>query len=223
MSTMTSPSPQLKPVDDHLTGHEYDGISEYDNPTPGWWHVIFLMSIIFAAVYALFWHTSSLAWTEQEAWQSNQLAEYQRLFADVGDLKGDEGDILKMMGNQKLLSVAEATFQGTCSSCHAKDGGGLVGPNLCDDLYKNVKTLPDIFNVITNGAGNGAMPSWRGNYSQNERVLLAAYVANLRGTKPASPKPVTKEEAAIYVAIPPWPARPVQPAGTTPAEPASKN
>jgi hypothetical protein len=32
------------------------------------------------------------------------------------------------------------------------------------------------------------MPPWNARLSQNERVLLAAYVMNLRGTKPAAPR-----------------------------------
>ncbi len=219
-----SPSPDGAPApeqipDDHLTGHEYDGISEFDNPTPGWWHMIFFATIMFSGVYALFWHASPLSWTVEEDWQANQLAYYQQVFAGVGELKPTEEDILRMMGDKKLLPIAESSFRATCSSCHAADGGGLVGPNLCDDLYKNIKTLPDLYNVITNGAGNGAMPAWRSNFSQNERVLLAAYVATLRGTKPSAPKPLTKVEEPLYRPIDPWP--PI-PASAAPTEPTTK-
>jgi len=46
-----------------------------------------------------------------------------------------------------------------CKSCHAADGSGLVGPNLTDDHYKNVKQLIDVARVIENGAANGSMPA----------------------------------------------------------------
>ncbi|MFN7337509.1 MAG: cbb3-type cytochrome c oxidase N-terminal domain-containing protein, partial [bacterium] len=29
-----------------ILDHEYDGIREFDNPTPGWWHAIFFASVI---------------------------------------------------------------------------------------------------------------------------------------------------------------------------------
>ena len=32
--------------DDPLTGHDYDGIQEYDNPLPGWWKWLFIASIL---------------------------------------------------------------------------------------------------------------------------------------------------------------------------------
>jgi cytochrome c oxidase cbb3-type subunit 3 len=65
-------------------------------------------------------------------------------------------------------------------------------------MWKNVKVLGDVFNVITNGANNGAMPAWGNRLSQNERVILAAYVATLR----EHPVP---GRAAEGVEVPPWP------------------
>ena len=44
--------PTLK--DDGTTGHTYDGIQEYDKPLPKWWVVIFIGSIIWGAVYWVF-------------------------------------------------------------------------------------------------------------------------------------------------------------------------
>ena len=41
-----------QPQNDPLLDHEYDGIREYDNPMPGWWKAIFIISIIFAISYA---------------------------------------------------------------------------------------------------------------------------------------------------------------------------
>ena len=108
------------------------------------------------------------------------------------------GRVFKLMGDEKLMSVAAGMFAGNCASCHARDGGGINGVNLTDNFYKNVKVMTDIYGVITNGANAGAMPA-QAAYSKNERLLLAAYVASLRGTKPAAPKALEGSE------IPAWP------------------
>ena len=48
--------------DDHnLTDHEYDGIREYDNPCPTWWHMIFFGTAVFSVLYFVFFHLGSRA------------------------------------------------------------------------------------------------------------------------------------------------------------------
>lgn len=187
------------PIQDPLTSHEYDGIREYDNPTPGWWHWIFAGSVVFSVFYVLFWHGSVFGWSVEEAWEADQRAEFQRIFGEVGELGHDRASILAQMENPKFMAIAKATFIGNCAACHARDGGGDIGVNLTDDSYKNVETVEDLFRVITDGANSGAMPSWQNRLSNNERVILASYVAALRGTTPASAKPA---EGKV---IPPWP------------------
>ena len=44
---------------DELLDHEYDGIQEYDNPCPGWWHAIFWLTVLFSAAYFLFFQVGS--------------------------------------------------------------------------------------------------------------------------------------------------------------------
>ncbi len=174
MSTPTQRGPQV-------LDHEYDGIREFDNPVPGWWHAIFLGSVVFAVFYITFWHFSPLAWTVQEAWSEEQLVENRRIFGAYGELEPNEATILKMMGDQKMLDVAKGIFVGNCASCHRADGSGDVGVNLTDESFKNVKTLPDVFVTISKGANLGAMPAWEQRLSKNERVIVAAFVASLRG------------------------------------------
>ncbi len=186
-------------LDPRLMEHEYDGIREYDNPTPGWWHVIFAVSILFAVFYYAFWEFSPMAPSIHQAWNSMQVAEYKRIFGQVGVLKPDEPTLLRLMGDAQLMPVAKGIFEGNCAACHAKDGGGINGVNLTDENYKNIKKIEDLYTTITNGANAGAMPSWQNRLQDNERVIVAAYVATLRGTKPAVPK------APEGDVIPPWP------------------
>lgn len=187
----------------HLMDHEYDGIQEFDNPTPGWWHIIFLGSCVFAAFYFFWYHASPLSVSVEKAWQQQQVAEYKRIFGSLGELSADPETLQKMRGDSKLMAVAQGIFESNCAACHARDGGGINGFNLTDDKYKNVKTLADIFKTITAGANNGAMPSWSAKLTQNERVLVAAYAANLRGTTPSRPRAPDPAEQTID----PWPAR----------------
>mgnify|MGYP000875866167 CR=1 FL=1 len=194
MSDEISSAPQ-----DPLTSHEYDGIREYDNPTPGWWHAIFAGTVIFSFLYVIFWHVSVFGWSIHDRWKEAELAEFARIFGSVGQLKPDEGTFLESMQNPQFMAIARATYLGNCTACHGRDGEGLVGVNLCDDAYKNVKKIEDIFTVINEGAKSGAMPAWKSRFSENERIILAAYVASLRGTKPANPKQAEGE------VIPPWP------------------
>ncbi|MDP5052585.1 MAG: cytochrome C oxidase Cbb3, partial [Congregibacter sp.] len=41
------------PVDEKTTGHNYDGIEEWDNPLPGWWFAMFLITIIWGIGYLI--------------------------------------------------------------------------------------------------------------------------------------------------------------------------
>ncbi len=187
--------------DPMLVGHEYDGIREFDNPTPGWWHAIFIGTVVFAVLYFVFFEFSPMAWTPQSTWESRQVAYYQEIFGQIGELEPDEKTIVEMMHNDKMLAVARGIFGGACAACHGKDAGGLPasGVNLTDEQYKNVKQLTDIYATITKGAAAGAMPSWENRLGENERIILAAYVASLRGTNTPGGQPPAGET------IPPWP------------------
>ncbi len=187
-----------------LMDHEYDGIREYDNPTPGWWHLIFFCSVVFACFYALYWHGNPDAASIHESWNRAQVAEYRKVFGAVGELKPDQETILKMMNEPKMLEVAKSIFIGNCAACHGKAAAGISGSacaNLTDDYWKNVKVITDVYKTITNGANNGAMPAWEHRLAQNERIIVAAYVASLR----AHPIPGRAPEGDK---IDPWPTAP---------------
>jgi len=182
-----------------LRRHEFDGISEYDNPTPGWWHAIFIASIIFSFFYFVYYEGNRDAATIWSQLDAAQAEETRRIFGALGDLKPDAPTLTMLMSDEKMMKVGAGMYQSACAACHAKDGGGINGVNLTDDHYKNVKTMEDFFGVITQGAASGAMPAWRNNFSENERVLLSAYIASLRGTRPATPRQPEGEVIA------PWP------------------
>jgi cytochrome c oxidase cbb3-type subunit 3 len=184
---------------ERLLDHEYDGIQEYDNPTPSWWHLIFIGSIIFSFFYFAFYQWSPLAPDMYERHAASEARVLKAQFAEIGQLEPDQATILEMMGEEKWMTVAASIFQGNCVSCHGANGQGIVGPNLTDDSYKNVTQITDIYSVIADGAANGAMPAWKNRLHPNEMVLLASYVATLRGNNAPGRGPEGER-------IDPWPA-----------------
>src|SRR5256885_1355517 len=45
------------------TGHEWDGITEFDNPLPRWWLYVFYATIVFAFGYCILYPSIPLIWT----------------------------------------------------------------------------------------------------------------------------------------------------------------
>ena len=183
-----------------LTDHEYDGIREYDNPTPGWWTAIFVVTIIFSIVYWLYFDFCKNEGTMYDAHRVAVAADLRAQFAEIGELQPDEATLLKYLHDPKWSLVGQMVFKARCVSCHGANAEGIIGPNLTDDSYKNVKQIADIAKVVADGAANGAMPPWKNQLHPNEVVLVSAYVASLRGQN------IPSTRAAEGVRIPPWPA-----------------
>lgn len=196
-------APHVDPNDpiyrDPLLNHEYDGIREYDNPTPGWWHLIFFGSVLFSLIYGVFFHFSPVAWTIYDSWEAAEAAFFQKQFAKFGDLEPNEETIAGLMANENYMNVMKATFQGKCVSCHGDQGQGLVGPSLVDEEYLHIETLPDIYRVLEEGVVTKGMPAWGRQMQETELILLSAYVGSLRGRDVPAGKPPEGDPA------PPWP------------------
>lgn len=190
--------------DDPLTGHDYDGIQEYDNPLPGWWKWLFIASIVFTPPYLFWYHGGAEGRSLADRYDRELAANLQLQFGEIGELTPNRENVVKFLYEESWLKVGEAVFKANCVSCHGKEGGGLVGPNLCDESYKNVKDIADILKVLQKGANAGAMPAWENRLSANEIVLVSSYVAALRGTNPAVAKAPEGRE------IDPWPERPAE-------------
>lgn len=167
---------------DVLTDHAYDGIQEYDNPTPAWWTWIFVASIVFSAVYFLIVTVMGGGKLSPPAmYERAYVADLRKQFAKFGELSPDAPTILRLEKEPDALKVGESIFLTNCITCHARDGSGLSGPNLTDDQYINVTKVEDILDVINKGRNNGAMPAWENRLSKSEAIVVSSYVASLRG------------------------------------------
>lgn len=196
MSTNPPPAATQEPP---LVGHAFDGIQEYDNPLPGWWKWLFVATILFSLLYWPYFHLGAPGRSVEERFAIAQAENMRLQFAEIGELKPDEATLVRMMNDSGWVKVGQSVYRANCASCHGIDGGGMVGPNLADDHYKNVRDITDILRIVQVGAAAGAMPAWQNRLQLNEQILVSSYVASLRGTSPSSPKP---PEGNV---IPPWP------------------
>jgi cytochrome c oxidase cbb3-type subunit 3 len=190
---------------DVVLDHEYDGIREYDNPTPGWWSFIFFATIVFSYWYMLYYHSSTVATSVAQGYENDVSEDLRKRFSTIGDLKPDEPTLVKYMNNAEWIAVGASVFKTNCVSCHGTEAAGQIGPNLTDEYWKNVRQIADISQVILNGAAAGAMPAWKTRLHANEIVLVAAYVASLRGKNLPGPRGPEGEKIA------PWPSGPAAP------------
>ena len=166
-----------------LLTHDYDGIREYDNPMPGWWTSIFLGTVIFAALYGLYFHVLDWGRTDDQRYRS-QLAGYEgkkeiRARAEAANLS--EASLTATGRDPKAVERGALVFQSRCVSCHADDGRGLIGPNLTDLRQMHGITRMDLYTTISNGVPGTAMLAWGEQLPQMDVVAVTAFVISLRG------------------------------------------
>lgn len=200
--------------EDPLTGQKYDDIELYDNPLPRWWKWLFIASIVFTPLYFFWYHNGAEGRSVVAHYNRALAANLDLQFREIGDLEADRENVIKFLykDNGKWLTIGESVYRANCVSCHGPNAGGLVGPNLGDDHYKHIKDIGDILRVLQKGANAGAMPAWANRLSDNEIVLVASYVASLRGT---FPQPGKSPDGNV---IAPWPGPPSDVDETEPSE-----
>ncbi|PCI10317.1 hypothetical protein COB72_03840 [bacterium] len=173
---------------EELLSHNYDGIQEYDNPIPGWWHMIFLGSCIFAVLYVVVVHFTPMI-PPREVRLANKIAAAEEIqFGKLREMPMDEVKLQTIMGSESWLATGKSIFNGTCTVCHGKQAQGItgLGLNLTDDNYLYVKEMMDIVDLVTNGTENKKMPA-QTLLNTNEIAMVAAYAASLRGTNVPGP------------------------------------
>jgi len=181
-----------------LLDHEADGIRELDNNLPRWWVWLFNLCILFAAGYLLYFHVFRLG--------NLQAAQYiteskQGDAIKTAALKAFEDSLptLTPSKDQLIITQGHSIFLRNCAPCHRADGGGLVGPNLCDDYWIHGSNFVDNLHTIVNGVPGKGMLTWRGVLRPNEIYAVGSYIYTLRGTHPPNPKPPENQQQAPAV------------------------
>lgn len=162
--------------------HEYDGISEYDNPLPRWWVWIFWATFVFAIGYFFHYQLSGkgqdrIVDFEEDVRVANELAMKASAKETVS-----EDSLAKLLDNAASQAAGAAIYAARCQSCHAERGKGLIGPNLTDGFWLHGSgRLMDIFETVSKGVLAKGMPAWNKQLSPMELRNVVAYVGELRG------------------------------------------
>jgi cytochrome c oxidase cbb3-type subunit 3 len=179
---------------DQLLSHEYDGIREFDNALPKWWLYGFYFTIAFGIVYAINYHA-----LPTPLWgRPGMVAEYQaevetaaRVAAGRPKAAGPNTALVALTDPDSLKKGQEI-YEGAnlCHACHRKDLGGMVGPNLTDNLWIHGCTPADVMkNVSTGFPPLGMLPYGSGASLSDEQLLqVVSYVLSKQGTHPANPR-----------------------------------
>ncbi len=177
-----------EPKDPLLLDHEYDGIHELDNKLPRWWVWLFNLSIVFGVIYFVYYHVLGKG--------KLMAAQYQEEMAigeqiKAGAIKQFEDSMASLQPSKDPVVLAEGheTFLKLCAPCHRPDGGGLVGPNLCDDYWIHGSNFVDNLKVIWNGVPSKGMVTWKGVLKPSTIYAAGSYIYTLRGSNPKNPKP----------------------------------
>lgn len=171
-----------------LLDHEADGIRELDNLLPRWWVWLFYISIVFSVAYMAYYHVLARGDLQIEEYQKEQAAGDKIKAESIAKFEATVGTLAPST-DRALLAQGLQTFTTLCAPCHRPDGGGLVGPNLCDDYWMHGSNFTDNVKIILNGVPEKGMLTWRGVLKPSEIHAVASYIYTLRGTKPPNPKP----------------------------------
>jgi cytochrome c oxidase, cbb3-type, subunit III len=184
------------------TGHEWDGIRELNTPLPRWWLYVFYATIVWAAVYCVFfpsWPWLSgyakgvLGYTNREHFHE-QMAILEKDRAVWSD-KIAATPVAQILDDPDLTTIATAggrvVFNNNCAPCHGTGGVGRPGgfPALVDDDWLWGGSIDAIYTTIQHGIRNATdadarisqMPAFGDILTRDQINAVAEHVLFLGG------------------------------------------
>ena len=170
-----------------LTGHQYDGIEEYNNPLPAWWLWTFLLSIVFGFHYWL--HYEFGGGMTQTAELNKDLTKVHALAKNSGGKADSEAELRGLMESADTVNRGKEIYAAKCASCHGNELQGLIGPNLVDDYWIHGKgSLSEIAGIVRKGVLEKGMPAWELQMQDDEIRAVTVFIGKNRGAQPQNPK-----------------------------------
>jgi cytochrome c oxidase cbb3-type subunit 3 len=150
------------------TGHEWDGIAEFNNPLPRWWVWIFYATIVWGIWYSIAYPAWPLIERATQGYlgqdpRQDVAAEIQRFDEANAEIKAKlvAADLNAISADPALVEYAQragaAVFKTNCAQCHGAGAAGVQSlgyPNLLDDDWLWGGTMEDIHLTVLHGIRN---------------------------------------------------------------------
>ena len=174
-------------ANDNTTGHVWDGdLREMNNPLPRWWVGLFIITIVFGAVYLYLYpglgaFQGSTGWTSQGQFEKEVAKGNEQvapLYAKFMAMPPEE-----VSKDAQAKAIGERLFMNNCSQCHGSDARGAKSfPNLTDKDWLHGGTPDKIAETLVKGR-IGQMPPMAAAVGSSDDVKnVAHYVLSLSGS-----------------------------------------
>jgi len=172
---------------DNTTGHVWDqDLRELNNPLPRWWMYLFVLTVVFSAVYLAFYpglgtNAGTLKWTSVGQYEAEQEKARQAMvpvYAKYASMSAEQ-----LGGDAQAMGIGQRLFLNNCAQCHGSDGRGSKGfPNLADGDWLGGDSHDYVKGVVAQGR-TGMMPPMAAAVGTAEDVKnVANYVLSLSGS-----------------------------------------
>lgn len=197
------------------TGHEWDGIEEWNNPLPRWWLWMFYACIVWAIWYVIAypaWPMINGATEGYKGWSTRanvaaEIAEAEAANAEI-NARLASTELTEISADPELQTYASsagaAVFRTWCAQCHGSGAAGAVGyPNLLDNDWLWGGSIEEIHATISHGIRNeddddarySEMPAFGEILEKEEIEQVVNHVMSLSG----EPVDAGKAEAGAVV------------------------
>ena len=172
---------------DNSTGHVWDeDIRELNNPLPRWWMVLFVLTVVFSAIYLALYpglggYAGRLGWSSTGQFDAEQAKAREAMRAIYARFDGQPVETVAR--DPQAMGIGERLFANNCATCHGSDAKGSKGfPNLTDNDWLYGGSGETLIETITRGR-EGTMPPMAAAVGNGEDVRnLAHYVLSLSGS-----------------------------------------
>ncbi len=193
-------------ANDNTTGHVWDEtLQELNNPLPRWWMGLFIITIVFAALYLALYpglgsNEGTLKWSSKGQWEAEQAKAAEAMKPVYAKFAAMPVEALA--ADAAAMGIGERIFVNNCAGCHGSDANGSkIFPNLADKDWLGCDGgLDYIVKTIAEGR-QGMMPPMGAAVGTPDDVKnLAKYVLSLSGGPQSAESQLGKEKFAACAA-----------------------